>query len=114
METRQFLVGTKPGIATYHGKMSLFDNTADDPDIETGSSHQTSANTLDASACTASRTPLYKSAYVNLNDDLLAESECKTVAWREEQREEESHCKSTSMVAGHTKEGLVTSYGEIL
>jgi hypothetical protein len=53
-------------------------------------------------------------AYINLNDDLKAESEHKLTAWREEQREKESLCVDTSMVASHTKEGPVTNDGEIL
>ena len=42
------------------------------------------------------------------------ESERKQAAWREEQRGEELLCADTSMVEGHTKEGLVASDGEIL
>ena len=67
-----------------------------------------------ATARTVSRAPLYKVEYVNLNDDLKAESEHKLTAWREEQREKESLCVDTSMVASHTKEGPVTNDGEIL
>jgi hypothetical protein len=52
-------------------------------------------------------TPLYKSAYVNLNDNLLAESEHKVAAQKEEQREGGSLCSSTSMVVGNTMEGMV-------
>jgi hypothetical protein len=63
--------------------MSLFDKMADDPDIETGVSHQMSTKTWDATACTASKLLLYKSAYVNLNDDLITESEQKPASQRE-------------------------------
>jgi hypothetical protein len=45
---------------------------------------------------------------------LNLESERKQAAWREEQRGEELLCADTSMVEGHTKEGLVASDGEIL
>ncbi len=82
--------------------------------METGCRHQTSTKTSNATDHDASRTPLYKTVYINLNDDLKAESECKSTAWREEQREGESLCADTSMLVGHTKKRLVTSDGEIL
>ncbi len=52
--------------------------------------------------------------YINLNDNLKAESDHKPTAQREEQREGESLCVDTSMVAGHTKEGPAANDGEIL
>ncbi len=57
-------------------KISLFDDIPDDLDIETGGSHQTSTRISNATARTVSRAPLYKVEYVNLNDDLKAESKC--------------------------------------
>jgi hypothetical protein len=54
--------------------MSLFNETVDNPDMETGGFHHTSTKTSNATAHNASRTPLYKPAYVNLNDDLKADS----------------------------------------
>ncbi len=86
-------------------KMSLFNETADDLDMETGGSHHTSTRTLNATAHNASGTPLYKPAYINLNDDLKADSERKPTAWREDKREGESLCADTSMVVGHTMVG---------
>jgi hypothetical protein len=65
-------------------KMSLFDEMASDPDMEPGSSHPTSTRTSNTTARNASGTLLYKMAYINLNDDLKAESERKPTAWREE------------------------------
>jgi hypothetical protein len=56
-------------------KMNLFDEKAEDPDMESGSSHGRFFKTSDATVCTGNiNTPLYKSVYVNLNDDLKAES----------------------------------------
>jgi hypothetical protein len=58
---------------------------------------------------------LYKTPYINLNDDLRAESEHKSASRREEQREGESSLRTdTSTGVGYTKEGLATSDGEIL
>jgi hypothetical protein len=94
--------------------MSLFDKAADDRDMETGNFHHTSTRTLNAAARNASRTLLYKMAYINLNDDLKAESKHKPAAQREEQRDGESLRTDTSMAAGHTKEGLVVSDSQIL
>jgi hypothetical protein len=83
--------------------------------MEPGSSHPTSSRTANTTARNASGTPLYKTAYLNLNDDLRAESERKPAGRREEQREEESSLRTdTGMGVGHTKEGLATSDGEIL
>ncbi len=58
--------------------------------------------------------PLYKPGYVDLNNDLKSESKHKLTTWREKQREEESLCVDASTVAGHTKDGLAVSDGEIL
>jgi hypothetical protein len=53
--------------------------------------------------------------YINLNDDLQAESEWKPAARREEQSERESSLRTdASMEAGYTKEGLAAGDGEIL
>jgi hypothetical protein len=98
-------------FVTYHGKNEPLDETAYDLDMETGGSHHTSTRTSNRNA---SRTQLYKRAYIDLNDDLRAESEHKPTAQREEQREGESLCADTSMVAGHSKEGPGMSDGEIL
>jgi hypothetical protein len=95
--------------------MSLFNETASDPDMEPGSSHPTSTRTLNNAAWNASGTPQYKTVYIYLNDDLRAESEHKRTSWREDQREGESSlCTDTSTVAGRTKEGLASGDGEIL
>ncbi len=51
-----------------------------------------STRTLNATAHNASRTLLYKMAYINLDDDLKAESECKPTTQREKKREGESLC----------------------
>jgi hypothetical protein len=67
-------------------KMSLFDETASDPDMEHGRSHPMSTRTSNTTARNTSGTPLYKTAYINLNDDLQAESEHKPTDRREEQR----------------------------
>jgi hypothetical protein len=73
--------------------------------METGGSHGSSVKTLDATACTGNtQMPLYKSAYANLNDDLQAGSEQKPATRRDDQREGESLCMDTSMVAGHAGE----------
>ncbi len=96
-------------------KMSLFDETASDLDVEPGSSHPTSTRTANTTARNASGTPLYKTAYINMNDDLKAESERKPAGQREEQREGESSLRTdTGTGVGHTKEGLAMSDGEIL
>jgi hypothetical protein len=53
--------------------------------------------------------------YINLNDDLQAETEHKPTDWREEESERESLLRmDTSTETGHTEEGLVTGDGEIL
>ncbi len=96
-------------------KMSLFNETASDPNMEPGSSHPTSTRTVNTTARNASGTPLYKTACINLNDDLRAESERKPTGQREEQREGESSLRTdTGTGVGYTKEGLATSDGEIL
>jgi hypothetical protein len=95
--------------------MSLFDETASDPNMEPGNSHPTSTRTVNTTAQNTSGTPLYKTAYINLNDDLRAESERKPAGRREEQREGESSLRTdTSTGVGYTKEGLATSDGKIL
>jgi hypothetical protein len=110
-----FLRVQHPDLLRTMEKMSLFDETVDDPDMETGGFHHTSTRTSNSTARNASGTLLYKTAYVNLNDDLQAESELKPTARREEQREGESSlCTDTSTEAGHTKEGPATGDGEIL
>jgi hypothetical protein len=109
-----FLRVQHPELLRPMEKINLFDEMADGPEIESGGSHQTSTMTLNVTAHTTSRTLLYKPAYVNLNNDLKAESECKPTAQREEQREGESLHVDTSTVASYTKEGLVASDGEIL
>ncbi len=57
--------------------MSLFNELASDPNMEPGSSHLTSTPTSSTTARNTSGTPIYKTAYINLNDDLQAESERK-------------------------------------
>ncbi len=52
----------------------------------------------------ATSTCLYKSVYVNLNDDLNAESERKPAAWREGQRKGESARMDTGTMASHARE----------
>jgi hypothetical protein len=87
--------------------MSLFDETASDPDIEPGSSHPMSTRTANTTARNALGTPLYKTAYINLNDDLRAESERKPTGRREEQIEGDSSIRTdTGTGVGYTKEGL--------
>jgi hypothetical protein len=54
------------------------------------------------------------SAYVNLNDDLQAESERKLATWREDQRAGESLRMDTSTAAGHAGEEPVVVDKEIL
>ncbi len=78
---------------------------ADNPDMESGGSHQSSTKTLEATACIGNM--LNKLAYVNLNDDLLAGSKHKPVVWRVEQREGGSLHTITSMVVDNTMEGRV-------
>jgi hypothetical protein len=58
--------------------------------------------------------PLYKSACVNLNDDLLAESERKLAAWREDQREGDLLYTSTSTEVSITMVGMVMRDNAIL
>jgi hypothetical protein len=113
-KTRQLLASATPGIAMYHEKVSLFDEMADNPDTETGGSHYMSTRTSNATAHNASRTTLYKMAYINLNDDLKAESKRNLSTCRKEHREGELLCADTSMVEGHTKEGLAACGGDIL
>ncbi len=110
-----FLRVQHPELLRTMQKMSLFNETASDPDMEPGSSHPTSTRTANTTARNASGTPLYKTAYINLNDDLRAESERKPAGRREEQREGESLLHTdTGTGVGYTKEGLATSDGEIL
>ena len=110
-----FLRVQHPELLRTMQKMSLFDETASDPDVEPGSSHPTSTRTANTTARNASGTPLYKTAYINLNDDLRAESERKPAGRREEQREGDSSLRTdTSTGAGLTKEGPATGDGEIL
>jgi hypothetical protein len=100
---------------TFAAAWRIRHETASDPDMEAGGSHPTSARTSSTTACNPSGTPLYKPAYINLNDDLHAETERKPTNQREEQSERESSLRTnTSMEAGHTKEGLVAGDGEIL
>jgi hypothetical protein len=74
-EGRQFLAGKTPGIVMYHGKMRMFDKRTANLDTESGGSHPMSDKSLDGN----------KSAYANLNNDLLAESEQKpAITGREE------------------------------
>ncbi len=73
-----FLRAQHPEQLRTMGKMSIFKEMADSPDMESGGSHQCSTKTLEATAHTGNMLmPLYKLAYVNPNDDLLAESERK-------------------------------------
>ncbi len=110
-----FLRVQHPELLCTMQRMSLFDETASDPDMEPGSSHPTSTRTANTTARNASGTPLYKTAYIKLNDDLRAESERKPVSRREEQREGESSLHTdTGTGVGLTKEGLATGDGEIL
>jgi hypothetical protein len=96
-------------------KMSLFNETASDQDMQAGGSHPASTRTLSTTAGNPSGTLLYKSAYINLNDDLHAETKHKPTDWRKEQSKRElSLCTDTSTEAGHTKEGPATGVGEIL
>jgi hypothetical protein len=108
-----FLRVQHPNLLLTMEKMSIFDEPASDPDMEPGGSHPTS--TWTSTARNASGTPLYKTAYVNLNDDLQAESEQKPAAWREEQSERESSLRTdTSTEAGYTKEGPAMGDSQIL
>jgi hypothetical protein len=110
-----FLQVQHPELICTIEKMNLFDEMADDPDRELGSSHGRFFKTSDATVRTGNiNTPLYKSAYVNLNDDLKAESKRKPAAWREGQREGESVCTDTCMAASHAREETMTSDEEIL
>jgi hypothetical protein len=93
--------------------MSIFNEMADGPDMESEIPHHSSTKTLEGTARNMLM-PLYKSAYVNLNDDLLAESERKLVAWREEQREGDLLCYSTSTAVGNAMEGMVMGDNAIL
>ncbi len=69
---------------------------------------------MTSTARNASGTPLYKTVYINLNDDLQAESERKPAARREKQSENESFLRTdTSTEAGYTKEGPVMGDGQI-
>jgi hypothetical protein len=109
-----FLKVQHPDLLRTLQKMSIFDGMASSPDMEPGSSHPTSTRSSNTTARTASGTPLYKVAYINLNDDLRAESERKPSGRREEQKEGETVRTGTSTVAGNTKERPATSDGEIL
>ncbi len=104
-----FLRVQHPNLLCTMEKMSLFNETAIDPDMEPGSSHPTSTRTSSTTACNPSGAPLYKIAYINLNDDLQAETERKPTDWTEEQSEREPSLRTdTSTEAGHTKEGPAT------
>ncbi len=109
-----FLRVQHPDLLRTIQKMSIFDETASGLDVEPGSSHPTSTRSSTTTAHTASGIPLYKVAYINLNDDLRAESEHKPTGRREEQKEGETLHTDTSTVAGNTKEGPATGDGEIL
>jgi len=110
-----FLRVQHPDLLRSMEKMSLFNETASDPDMEAESCHPTSTRTSSTTACNPSGAPLYKIAYINLNDDLQAETEHKPTDWREEESERESLLRmDTSTETGHTEEGLVTGDGEIL
>jgi hypothetical protein len=113
MKSRQFPEGAAPRFNSYHGKMSLFDEMASDLDTEPGGSHPMSTRT--STTHNASGTPLYKTAYINLNDDLQAESKRKPATQREEQSEREFFlCTDASTEAGYTKEGPATGDGQTL
>ncbi len=87
-----FLRVQHPDLLHTMEKMRLFNEMASDLDMEAGSSHPTSTQTSSTTAHNASGTPLYKTAYVNLNDDLQAETECKPT----DRREEQSVCERES------------------
>jgi hypothetical protein len=65
-----FLRVQHPNLLCTMEKMSLFNETASEPDVEAGSSHPMSTRTLSTTARNPSGTPLYKPVYINLNDEL--------------------------------------------
>ncbi len=66
-----FLRVQHPELLRTMQKKSLYDEMASDPDMVPGSSHPTSTRTANTTAQNASGTLLYKTAYINLNDDAI-------------------------------------------